>query len=164
MARRKRLGTGEDLQSHIDKESEANNGVVDLHALAEKLIESGEWEDPEYDRVKACQKALAKVARKQTYVDPQGREVRKRHAFTFTDERGQLRWLWADIELGTPEQIHKSLQIRRRGVFGEVHQIYTAKESFNDNNKYGAEIAMSFNFDEDIAETESPTEYPDHPE
>jgi hypothetical protein len=36
-------------------------------------------------------------------------------------------------------------------------------DSYNDNNKYGAHIEMSFNFDEDLKELQQPPEYPEAP-
>ena len=38
------------------------------------------------------------------------------------------------------------------------------RKSYNDNNPYGAQILMSFNFDEDLDELENPPDYPEGPE
>ena len=57
--------------------------------------------------------------------------------------------------------MHKSLAARRRSALGDVVQLNTDLQSYNDNNRYGVEIQMSFNFDEDLAEMSHPDEYPE---
>ena len=105
---------------------------------------------------------MTRAAREEYYNDPQGRKVRKKHAVVFTEGPKQ-RSLWADIETAPPSHMQLSLQQRRRGALGEVVQIDTDRLSYNENNKYGAQIEMSFNFDEDLAELSHPTKYPEAP-
>ena len=62
-----------------------------------------------------------------------------------------------------PDPMHKSLQARRRSALEDVSQLDRDRQSYNDNNKYSAQIEMSYNFDEDLAEMEHPTEYPEEP-
>jgi hypothetical protein len=57
-----------------------------------------------------------------------------------------------------------SLQQRRFAVLGDCKQLKTDADSYNDNNPHGAEVQMSFNFEEDLAELEQPTEYPEQRE
>jgi hypothetical protein len=80
--------------------------------------------------------------------------------FTIIEPDGQYRWRWFDIITATKEQMHSSAQARRRMALGDVAQLATDIASFNENNKYGAQIEMSFNFDEDLAELSQPTVYP----
>ncbi len=56
-----------------------------------------------------------------------------------------------------------SLQARRRSALGDVVQLARDLASYNDNNRFGAQLQMSFNFDEYLAEMEQPTEYPAEP-
>ncbi len=36
-------------------------------------------------------------------------------------------------------------------------------DSYNENNRHGATLQMSFNFEEDMAEGDMPTDYPEGP-
>jgi hypothetical protein len=104
------------------------------------------------------------AAREEFYVDPQGRDVRKKHCYVVTEPDGQMRWHWVDIVTAKPDPMHRSLQARRKQAFGDVVQLDTDRRSYNDNNLFSACLDMSFNFDEDLAEMHMPTEYPEEPE
>lgn len=133
--------------------------------VARWAIANGRWpEPPPYDPVKACADALSDAAREQYYTDPQGRSVRKKHCYVVIEPNGQRRWNWVDIETANPNKMHKALQARRRQAFGDIVQLDTDRLSYNDNNLFGAQIDMSYNFDEDLAELRMPTDYPDAPE
>jgi hypothetical protein len=105
---------------------------------------------------------MARAAREDRFIDTQGREVRRKHAVVLK-EGEQQRSLWADIEFITPDHMRLSLQQRRRGILGDVSQLKTDMDSYNDNNNPDAPIQMSFNFDEDLAELAEPGTYPEGP-
>jgi hypothetical protein len=120
------------------------------------------WEPPLRTLSNIFKREIAQAARQEYYTDPQGRKVRKKHAVVVT-ERETQRSLWADILSAPPDHMRLSLQQRRRGALGEVIQTKTDMDSYNDNNAYGAHLEMSFNFDEDLAEMQQPSKYPDAP-
>lgn len=158
------LSKTKELQEWYNEWLELNPGKdLDSRAAASWMISTGKWQPPFYDPVKALAKEVSKAAREETIIDPQGREVRKRHAYTYVDETGQKRWLFADILTADPQKMALSLQHRRRAALGDIVQLNTDRESYNDNNPFGAQIQMSFNFDEDLEEMEHPGEYPDSP-
>ena len=156
--------TEEKIQIINDWMEETGSTVIDMNAAARWAIKSGRWEPPPFDPLKACAKELSRAAREEFYTDPQGREVRKKHCYTVVDPNGQRRWLWIDIVTAQPDKMHMSLQSRRRSALGDVVQLKRDQDSYNDNNQFGAQIQMSFNFDEDLAEMEHPTEFDDNPE
>jgi hypothetical protein len=166
MATRKHTGTGTEANIQTINEWMAETGaeVIDMMKVADWAIATGRWKTPPYDPRKACARELARAAREEYYIDPQGRNVRKKHCYTVKDPDGQHRWLWVDIVTAKPESMHKSLQARRRSALSDVVQLKNDLDSYNDNNGYGAELQMSFNFDEDLAELEHPTDYPEAPE
>jgi hypothetical protein len=114
-----------------------------------------------FDPLKMFAHELSAAAREEYYTDAQGREVRKKHVFVIIEADGTRRWHWVDIVTAKPDPMHKSLQARRRQALGDVVQLDIDRSSYNDNNLFGAEIAMSYNFDEDLAEMRMPTSYPD---
>lgn len=136
---------------------------LDSRAVSDWLIATGKWQPQVFDPAKALAKEISRAAREETMIDPQGREVRKRHSYTYIDETGQYRWLFADIVTAEPEKMALSLQHRRRAALGDIVQLNTDRESYNDNNPFGAKIQMSFNFEEDLEELQHPGEYPDSP-
>jgi hypothetical protein len=137
-------------------------GPIDLNDVFRWARQHKLWEPPAAKMISIFKREMARAAREEYYTDPQGRKVRKKHAVVFTkDEKQQS--LWDDITTATPNHMKMSLQQRRRGALGEVVQTKTDMDSYNDNNRYGAEIQMSFNFDEDLAELAQPAEYPEAP-
>lgn len=105
---------------------------------------------------------FARANREDMITDPQGREVRRKHAVKRIENGRQL-VLWADIEDAPPEHMRLSFQQRRRGIGSDVQKLKDDIDSFNDNNKYQACIQMSFNFDADHADDQHPEEYDDNP-
>lgn len=137
---------------------------LDMRAVAPWAIATGRWTPRVYDPVHECAKELSRAACEEKHIDPQGRVVRRRPSYCYLDETGQRRWRFTDIVSAEPEKMALSAQHRRRAGLGYIVQLHRDLESWNDNNPYGAKIQMSFNFDEDLAELEHPTEYPDGPE
>jgi len=48
----------------------------------------------------------------------------------------------------------------RKLIVGDCKQLKTSVDSYNDNNKHGHYVEVSFNFAEDMEESEQPTVYP----
>jgi hypothetical protein len=113
------------------------------------------------DRLKVFAHELSDAAREEYYIDPQGREVRKKHCYMIVEADGTRRFHWVDIVTSKPVPMHKSLQARRRQALGDVIQLDMDRLSYNDNNLFGANLDMSYHFDEDLAELQMPTEYPE---
>jgi hypothetical protein len=169
MAKRRRHG---DMRSSLSKEEKqciindyiAATGAeeVDMNDVAKWADSHGRLPPPRpFDPIKAFAHELSDAAREEYYFDPQSREVRKKHCFVIVEADGTRRWHWVDIVTAKPEPMHKSLQARRRQALGDVIQLDTDRKSYNENNLFGGHIEMSYNFDEDLAESQMPTEYPE---
>jgi hypothetical protein len=133
--------------------------LMDVAAWAQK---KGYMELSHTDTVRQFARELAQAARMEVYEDPQGRKVRKKHAVhQVVEENGKRinQYLWADIEDATPDHMKLSLQQRRQYIVGDCKQLKTDMDSFNQNNKYGAQLLLSLDFTEDVAELEMPTDY-----
>lgn len=129
---------------------------IDLHKVADWAIKKSLWEPAPTDIRKQCARELARAARDEYYTDPQGRRVRKKHPVR--TEQGVF---WADIELAPPEHMKMSLQQRRGYIVFDCVQLKIDLDSYNDNNKHGAEIQMILDFTEDVNERMMPSEYPE---
>jgi len=137
---------------------------IDMLAVARWADANGRMPPPRpFDPVRLFARELSAAAREECYIDPQDREVRKKHCYVIVEPDGQRRYHWVDIVSGKPDPMHRSFQARRRQSLGDVVQLDTDRQSYNDNNLFGAHIEMSYNFDEDLAERNMPTEYPEEP-
>ncbi len=76
------------------------------------------------------------------------------------DENGEYvqKTLWFDRH-AVPELMHISLQQRRKAILGDNRQLKTDTDSYNDNNPYGANLQLSFNYEADLEELEHGGEY-----
>jgi hypothetical protein len=153
----------EQLQEIInDYLEETKAEEVEMREVAAWAIRKGRWEMPRGDKIKQCAAELARAAREEMFEDPQGRSVRKKHAYRVKDGETQ-QVFWADIDDIQTEKMRLSLQQRRRGVLSDCKQLNNDRESYNENYNAGEPIAMSFNFDEDLAEMNQSPEYPEVP-
>jgi hypothetical protein len=126
------------------------------------------WEPQEKNIVGQLARDLSRAMREEYYTDPQGRRVRTKHAArcvddTLSDEGQETpkkqKMLWADIRTDSEDHIIKALQQRRMQIVGDCKQLKTDADSFNDNHTSGKKIQLVFNFEDDLAEMDQPTEY-----
>ena len=130
---------------------------TDTKTIAAWAIRQGLWDMPRRSAIDICAKELAEAMREEYITDPQGRRVRKKHAIR---NNKQLAF-WVDIEdpETTTEQIEEALQARRAMVFTDCRQLKNDMDSYNENWNREDPIQMSFDFTEDLAESEQPVEY-----
>jgi hypothetical protein len=129
-------------------------------------IHEGQWEAPITKQIDQCAEEIATAMRLEVYTDPQGREVRKKHPYRniveLPDGKHVQQFLWIDME--DPKLKHEHAELAffyaRKLIAGDCKQLKTSVDSYNDNNKHGEYIELSFNFAEDMAESEQPTVYP----
>lgn len=131
--------------------------------IASWAIHKRLWIAPRVSQIDELAKKLSDAMREEYFTDPQGRRVRKLHAVrdiqVLPDGKHRQLTLWIDILDAEPIQMRTAFQQRRMQVLGDCRQLKTDVDSYNDNNKHGAEIQMVFDFSDDLAELEQPTEY-----
>ena len=129
-------------------------------------IQAGHWRAPIKNQIDQCAEEIAAAMRMEFYTDPQGREVRKKHPFRevveLPDGKHLQSFLWIDMEDPnlSHEEAERALQYGRKLIVGDCKQLKTSVDSYNDNNKHGKYVEVSFNFAEDMEESEQPTSYP----
>jgi hypothetical protein len=136
--------------------------VLDMRLVAAWAIRNGRWDTPPRDKIKQCAQELSRAARVDFYEDPQGRIVRRKHAYRIKKDDKQLVF-WVDIEDAKPGQMLLAFQQRRKGILQDCAQLKIDVDSYNDNNKSNDHIQLTFNFEEDLVELAQPTEYPAEP-
>lgn len=136
--------------------------------IAAWAIQNKLWQPERRSLLKQCAKELATALRVEYYTDPQGRRVRKKHAYkeTITNDEGEEKQLtlWVDILDADPKQIKVAFAQRRQSIYCDCKQLKTDADSYNDNNVHGAQLELDFDFNEDLAEDSLPTEYPSGPQ
>jgi hypothetical protein len=129
-------------------------------------IREGHWKAAIKSQIDQCAMEIASAMRQEYFIDPQGREVRKKHPYRditeLSDGKCDQQFLWIDM-LDTRvkhEEVEKAFQYGRKLIVGDCKQLKTSVDSYNDNNKHGKYIEMNLNFIDDMAESEQPTVYP----
>jgi hypothetical protein len=69
-----------------DYMEETGQETVNMRDVAAWAIRKRRWETPPRDKVKQCSAELARAAREEYYEDPQGRRVRRKHAYRIKEE------------------------------------------------------------------------------
>jgi hypothetical protein len=132
--------------------------------LAAWAIREGHWKPHAKNLIGQCAGEIAAAMRQEYYTDPQGRRVRKKHAFRATTEMAdgteEQLYLWIDVTDAPHEQVEMAFQYQRKLIVGDCKQLKTDVDSYNDNNSGGHYVEVSFNFGDDMAEAEQPTTYP----
>ena len=138
--------------------------TVDLDEVAQWAIREGHYRPEPVDPAKLLKGQMAKAMKNEHITDPQDREVRKWHAVRHSD--GERLWTeWATILDADPGHMRISLQQRRQYLLSGCRQHREDYRSYNDNNKFGAQLPLfSYNFEADFDEMDLPTEYPEAPE
>lgn len=125
-----------------------------MRQIAEWVIEQGL--SPTYRSRIASQIAedLARAMRQESYIDPQGRVVRTKHAARIKID-DQLIFVWDDIRTASRAHMEISLQQSRQAMVGECLKIKQTIDSYNENRKPDIPLQMHFNFNADVAEAEA---------
>jgi hypothetical protein len=151
------------VNDYID---EGQSWPADRRTIAAWAVANKRYEATRPSIVDQCAKELAEAMRLEMEVDPQGRTVRAKYCAKISemDDKGKSvqRTLWFG-RTAEPNLMHRSLQQRRNNVLGDCKQLKTDQDSYNENNKWGATLQLSFNFEKDLADLEHDTEYNPQP-
>jgi hypothetical protein len=169
MADRVAMGYSESLQQIAQKYREAAEPwPATARQMARWAYRRKLWEPQEKNIIGQLARDLARALREEYYTDPKGRRVRTKHAARLADDGlldgdgsalTQQRVFWADIRTDDPKHLEAALKQRRMGIVGDCKQLRTDVDSFNDFHPSGRKIQMIFNFEDDLAEMDEPTEY-----
>ena len=125
-----------------------------VRQIAVWAYNTGRWEPKPSNVIKQCAEDISRALREEYYTDPQGRAVRTKHAAPKKQD-GRQQMLWDDIRTADPEHMGGSIQVRRNQIVGDCCQLKRDRDSYNDNNTYGARLPLSLNFENDVTEAEA---------
>ena len=96
----------------------------------------------------------------ETYTDPQGRTCRKNIAYRGKKEGEKKQsYFWCLHSTATPEQMDGSVKLRKRQMVQEGVKLQTDVDSYNENNKFGAEIQLCLDLRAEVEEAMQDEEY-----
>jgi hypothetical protein len=137
---------------------------VDWDHFAEWAHKTGKYRVTPPDPIQLIRRQASRALRDSLEIDRQERLIRRYHHVVLehpvTHEKIDR---WVDITTAPPDQMKLAFAIRKEAAFADVHQLSTDLASYNDNNKFGATLQMSFNFDLELEERSLPPNYPTQP-
>jgi len=137
------------VQQYIDAEEKWPATAREIAAWA---VANGHWQPQPSAVISQCATDISRAMREEYIKDPQGRDVRAKHAARLEGEQGVL---WADMRTASPEHMKIALQQRRRQIFGDCRQLKMDADSYNENHNSGERIQLSFDFTRDLLESEA---------
>jgi len=124
------------------------------HDIANWALRERLSEPRESDVIGVLADQLARAMREEYYTDPQGREVRAKHAAKVCKNGKQLT-LWDDIRTADRAHMETAFQQRRSQIVGDCKQLKTDVTSYNQNRNPGPSIQLNLDFTRDVAEAEA---------
>jgi hypothetical protein len=155
----------EALQEIVERYRDAGQPwPTDKRTIAAWAYSEGLWKPTRKSAVDELAKDIGKAMAHEYMVDPQGREIRRKYARRVQVElpdgtMKQATW-WDDITTASPEHMQISFQQMLNNSRAECFHHKQSVDSYNQNWNTGPQLEFSYDFTEDIAEMEMPTEFP----
>jgi hypothetical protein len=124
--------------------------------VAAWAIRTRVWAPEPTELIDQCADKLARAMREEYVTDPQGRNVRAKHAARFKADTGEQTTLWADIRTARPSHMRVAFQQRRQQIVGDCAQLKADVDSYNENTNQGQKIQLVLDFTLDVEEREKP--------
>ncbi len=122
--------------------------------IAAWAIQQKLWAPHNATLIGKCAEELASAMREEVYTDPQGREVRTKHAARIIEE-GLQTTLWDDIRTAERKHMEIAFKQRRQQIVGDCSRLKVDVDSFNENRSPDVPIQLILDFTEDVAEMEA---------
>jgi hypothetical protein len=148
------MSYSDQLRTIADNYFAAHNGSATAKDIAAWAIRSGRWAPQPGSVIDQCAEELARAMREDYIRDPQGRDVRAKHAARIR-ENGKQVTFWADIRTATPTHMERAFGQRRKQILGDCRQLKADVDSYNDNRQPEEPIQVVFNFTKDLEELEA---------
>lgn len=157
----KKLTKKEQYQRITDEFVREHGGAdIDPDELTAWAIKTKRVTREEYSFFRQTKRELVKAIKDEEIVDAQGRTLPRRAAIRL--KGGTQRSLWFDFLTAKPRKALVALSQQRRSLVAYARKIKLKRDSYNDNNQYGAELPLfDFNINKDLRDAEQPTVWPD---
>lgn len=136
---------------------------AEAEQISQWAIFKRKWEQRPQTLIRQLAKALSRAMRDETFRDPQGRRVRRKHAVPFSKQTADGVYtqhiMWVDMLDAGRNEMHAAFQLRRQQTSGDVKQLVTDVDSYNDNYNKGVPILISVDFTDDVADARQPATF-----
>ncbi|HEY5030769.1 MAG TPA: hypothetical protein VIK39_20370 [Candidatus Angelobacter sp.] len=120
----------------------------------DKAIDEGLLEEPRIDPREILAAQMAAALREEIQTDVKGRRYRVNHAVRVT-KGGVQHTFWANMGFAPHDHMERAFAQRREQVIGDLVQLKTDVDVYNDLNKgKRPEIQLILDFADDVAERE----------
>lgn len=118
---------------------------IDIDRASDWAVETGRYHRDPISPRKQCRQDMLRALQRNKYVDPQGRSVRTHHNVKLTWEGEQLS-LFVDARIAKPTVMQEVFQQNYDRIVNDVKRHSIEKQSYDDNNPYGAQL-LPFDYD-----------------
>jgi len=122
--------------------------------IASWAVREHKWLPQTSTLIRQCADEIADAMRLESFVDPQGRNVRAKYPAT-VERNGARLTLWDDGRTAGREFMAIHFAQRRQGISGDCKKMKSDMDSYNDNRNPGTPIQTSFDFTRDVNEGEA---------
>lgn len=144
-------------------EAAGNAWPAPSEAIAEFAIANNLWSTHRSALIKVCAKEISKAMAQEYFVDEFDRPVRRLHSARIGERTADGEFvqknLWGDIRTADHDFMATSFQQRRCQIVGECRQLQNDIDYYNRKNPDRETIQFVFDFTDDVAEGNTPTEY-----
>jgi hypothetical protein len=152
------------IELHPDEVPES--GRVDPDRVVDWAFESGIYKPKPTNPRDQLKRRISRHLGHRYLVDKQGRTVRALVAVPIEspDEGGGRKFFYFPLFTTEAEKVAVGLKLRLTWAYKRVEQVETDRESYNDNNIFGAKIEqLELNFEKRLADSRMPTVWSDEP-
>jgi hypothetical protein len=118
-----------------------NTNEIDYVAASTWADQQNLYHKPPISRQKRCEDEMRRAVKRATHTDPQGRKnVRTYGSLPLFDDDGNKTYIQIDMRTAEPSDAKQVLDDDYSGMKNDVRSHNIQRESYNDNNLFGATI------------------------
>lgn len=139
-----------------------NTNEIDYKAISDWAVEKGYYKKKPITAEEQCEADLRKAVKHATYKDPQERKVRIFGIPRIEFEGEMLTLSPVDMRVAKPDIAKNVFESNYKGIANDVKRHSIEKQSYDNNNPYGATLPMfDYNFNQVAAEAVMTGQYDD---
>ncbi len=147
------------IRQLIAEYEKENPGPIKARDIAAWLYFGNRMRPAIEESVDILAREVSDAMRSDTYTDPDGRKVRRKHAVRYKDTAadGTKQWFtfWYDIELAPFGFMETSFGQRRMAIADTCWQLHQDEQSYNKYHNKVQPIQTYFNFTDDMLDRET---------
>jgi hypothetical protein len=148
------------LEEYVCEHGIPEGGDIDPDEVTAWAINSKRIDRERTNFFRQTRREIVKTLKDEEVTDNQGRTIPRRAAIRIKGDKHQSRWF--DFLAAKPKKALTALAQQRRSLVAYARRIKLKRESYNDNNQYGAELPLfDFNLNKDLRDAEQPTVWPE---